>query len=85
MKDISIVICWLLNDLRGIAQPVMAKQAPAFVGACLQCQQTGYKISNNTTVYPGAIMHCPARHNHPVYTLLLEIALNLLYNALHLM
>lgn len=62
MKEISIVICWLLNDLRGIAQPVMAKQAPAYVGACLQCQHVGYKISKNTTVYPGAIMHCSTRH-----------------------
>ena len=45
-----------VDDIRGIAKAIRAKQCPAYNGACIQCKIRGVRITNiHTTVYPGAV------------------------------
>ena len=57
---VRVALAWMVNDIRGISAPICAKQAPAYHGACIQCQllavRTG-KERGDTSYYPGAC-HC---------------------------
>ena len=52
----------VLEDTRGLYHALSCKQAPALVGGCPFCHIKGH-YCNNTTVYPGAVMHLPAGHD----------------------
>ena len=51
-------LCWMVNDLRGYATPLLGKTSPAYRGACGMCDVIGLRALG-TTVYPGAIRSTP--------------------------
>lgn len=51
---VHIILSHLINDLRGFPKTILAKQSPAYFGACIQCNVAGIKCTEiSTTIYPG--------------------------------
>ena len=51
------LLAWLINDLPGLAEALLAKNYPGYFGTCVQCDLRGLNITElNTTVYLYAVM-----------------------------
>lgn len=51
---VHVILAHMVNDLRGFPKTIMAKQSPAYFGACIQCNVAGIRCTEIcTTVYPG--------------------------------
>ena len=64
-RKINAVVAWIVNDLKDTSGPMCAKQSPAYCGACIQCQQTGIRLSDlgrGSTYYPGFCTFLPLQH-----------------------
>lgn len=57
--QVHLLLSHMINDMRGFPKTILAKQSPAYFGACIQCQVEGILVSEiRTTIYPGVPQLC---------------------------
>ena len=59
-------LAWMVNDIPGLVGPVMAKQFPAYYGACVHCKVRGILLrALKTTIYPSFVQNSPPENGEP--------------------